>query len=228
MHIVYLFRHSQRGDEELRYSLRSVAAHAPFVTKVFIFGDRPAWVSSDRRLIDVIPHDAIAWIRRYRTPVVNTFLMHYLVALLPELNSEYLLFCDDYILLRELTPEVACRPRYVQDLAQVKNRGKGLFKEALWRTHDLLKRFKYPTLNFEIHVPLYLRKAWVLAAVRDFEDFITADRFHGPLAQTAIMNHLRKRVDFTPNPPATNNPSRHNQRTIKERRPDGRRSHVFC
>jgi hypothetical protein len=39
---LYLFRHSVYGDVEIRYSLRALAKHAPYIRKVWIFGDRPA------------------------------------------------------------------------------------------------------------------------------------------------------------------------------------------
>jgi hypothetical protein len=38
MHALFFLKHSQAGDEELRFALRGIAAHAPFVDKVWIFG----------------------------------------------------------------------------------------------------------------------------------------------------------------------------------------------
>jgi hypothetical protein len=199
MDIVYLFRHSRHQDQELRYSLRSVAKHAPWVRKVWIFGDRPEWLSQDRRVVEHVPHEAIAWVVGCRTPVVNTFLMLYLVAILPEVATKFLYFCDDFILLDDLTPGVAARARYIEDLDAIAHRrGTGLYRESLWRTYDLLKRLGYPRLNYEAHVPTYLTKERVLAAVKDFHDFITEDRYYGPLAQLTILNHAQKREGFEP------------------------------
>jgi hypothetical protein len=196
MDILYIFRHSKHGDEELRFSLRSVAQHLTWVRKVWVFGDRPTWLADETSLVEHVPHERVAWIGGYKTPVVNTFVMMYLAALLPELDAEYLWFCDDYILLKDLTPELARRQRIVQDLANVKSRGKGLYKETLWRTYDLLKRLGYEGLNYEVHLPVHLTKRRVLEAVREFRDFMTEDRFYGPLAQMAVLNHARKREGF--------------------------------
>jgi len=63
-----------------------------------------------------------------------------------------------------------------------------LWREALWRTCDLLARFGLPQYNFESHVPACLTKAGVLEAFCAFRDFITEDRLYGPLALTAILN----------------------------------------
>lgn len=194
MHAVYFFKHSKHGDDEIRWSLRSLQRHAPWIDKVWILGDAPTGIVPDGKTLEVIPHAALAWIGPWRTPVINGFLLHLMTALLPDLEPEYLFLCDDYVLLEDLSLELARRPRHVQDLATItNNRGTGLFKDSLWRTYDLLKRFGFPTLNHEIHVPTYLRKQWVLAAFRDFRDFVTEDRYHGPLAKTAILNHLHRR-----------------------------------
>ncbi|MBI1348010.1 hypothetical protein GC163_17190 [bacterium] len=198
MDIVYIFRHSRHRDEELRYSLRSVARYTPWIRKVWIFGDRPTWLSHDTQRIEHVPHDIVAWIEGFQTPLTNTFLMWYMVALLPDVASEFLTFTDDYILLREFTPQDAVRRRYLNDLdAASSNRGSGLFAEALWRTYDILRRLQLPRLNYELHVPLYLKKSQVLAAVQTFRPYMCEDRFFGPLAQSAIMNHIQSREPFT-------------------------------
>jgi hypothetical protein len=95
MDALYLFRHSVYGDVEIRYSLRSLAKHAPYIRKVWIFGDRPAFLSEDTRLIEHVPHEYVARVGNFRTPVTNFFLMLYLSSLIPDLAHEYLQFSDD-------------------------------------------------------------------------------------------------------------------------------------
>lgn len=196
--LVYIFQHSKNSDEEIRFSMRSVEAYAPWVRKVWIFGDRPEWLSSDHSVVEHVPHDRTAWIGRYRMPVKNGFLLHWLASLIPDLTQEYLYCADDYVLLSELSMERARTFRYIQDLATVKTRGTGTFKESLWRTFDLLKRKGYGGLNFESHSPVMLTKRRVMEAFREFEDFVTEDRFQGPLAMTSILNHAMKQEKFQP------------------------------
>lgn len=193
---LFVFKHSSRGDREIRYALRGISENAPFIRKVWIFGDRPDFIGNDTKLIEHVPHEYVARIGDFRTPIRNTFLMVFLGSILPELTSEFVLFNDDFILLRTLTRADLLTQRYVENMADSKSRGRGLFKDALWRTHDILKRFDYSVLNFENHVPTLLTKRQVLDAYLHFEDFITEDRYGGLLAQTTILNYALKSQAF--------------------------------
>lgn len=196
MDAVFFLQHSKADDIEIRYALRAIARYAPWINKVWVFGDRPEFLTSQSRLAQHLPHESIAWIGPYQTPVRNFFLMFYLIALTPEIDNEILWFCDDFILLRPLTSDSAQTIRYLEDLHLLKSRGKGLWKDSLWRTYDVLRRFQYPTLNYEVHAPTYFRKRWILDAVRDFRDFITEDRWYGLLGPTGILNHARRHHQF--------------------------------
>jgi hypothetical protein len=199
MDIVYFLRHSAAGDMEIRYSLRSVARHFPGVGKVWVFGDWPPFLSGDESIIQHVPHEYVARATGVRTPVVNMFQMMFLSSLIPDLSREYLWFCDDYILLDELTLEAARRIRFLEVLDEIEgNRGRGMWVDCLWRTYELLKRLKLPRLNFETHVPTCLRRKWVFDAYCDLRDFVTEDRWYGMLGPTAIMNHALAHNDLRP------------------------------
>jgi hypothetical protein len=196
MDIVYLFRHSRWGDDEIRFSLRSVARNMPYIRKVWIFGDCPRFISNDRHLIECVPWEAVAWVIRARCPVRNFLLQTALVAMHPEVDFEFLLFTDDYVLLHH-TPEALVRQtRYVEDMANVKSRGTGSFKEQLWRTYELLKRLGYGSINYESHMPQYFTKKQVFEAYRDFSDYVTEDRHYGMTGPTAMLNHAYKQKRF--------------------------------
>ncbi len=197
MDAVVIFAHSQRGDAELRYSLRSWAGAIPWVRKVWIFGDRPEWLSDDTGVIEHVQHEVLAKLGRWKLPLKNHFLMTFLASLIPGLSQEFLAFSDDYVLLEPATPDDLRRVRVLEDLSQVKSRGSGLFKEALWRTYDTLRRLGYGGLNFECHVPRYYRREWIWDAYCELQDFVTEDRYYGLLAATAIMNHAIKHHGVT-------------------------------
>ena len=78
-------------------------------------------------------------------------------------------------------------------------RGKGRWREGLWRSHDLLKSLGLPVLNFEGHVPMVFRKRWVMDAYCDLKDFATPDRYFGLVGNTEILNHAHARhgLDLT-------------------------------
>ncbi len=192
MDIVYLFRHSKFDDAEIRYSLRSVAESLAWVRKVWIFGDRPEFLREDKSIVEQVPWEAVAWLRHAQAPVRNFFLQCFLVAQHPDVHAEFLLFCDDYILLDHVTEAVARRDRFLQDLSQVTERGSGVWKQTLWRTHDWLRRLGYGGLNFETHTPMFLTKKRVFEAYRDLHDYVTEDRFFGMLGPTGILSHAYK------------------------------------
>jgi len=198
MDALFFFRHSDHEDAELRYALRGIAKHAPWIRKVWIFGDRPEFLSSDRSLIEHVPHEYVARIGKYRTPVTNFFLMFYLAYHIPELDPEILWFCDDFMIIDDLSPEEARRDRYVENMDNVTNRGTGLWKESLWRTYDFLKLLGYTGYNFEAHAPTYFTRKRIFEAWCDFQDYVTEDRWFGMLGPSAILNHavLRGPVDL--------------------------------
>jgi hypothetical protein len=54
MDVVIVFKHSRHDDTEIRYSLRSIDRYAPWVSKVWILGDRPAFLSDSTALVELI------------------------------------------------------------------------------------------------------------------------------------------------------------------------------
>lgn len=196
MDALYVFRHSSFNDIEIRYSLRSINMYMPWVRKVWIFGDRPAFLTDDASLVQHVPHHYVARVGDFRTPVTNFFHMLFLASLIPEMEFEFLWFCDDFTLLKHLPEKEARKNRCLQDLGEVQNRGTGLWKGSLWRTYDLLQRLGYPGYNFETHVPTYYTKKRVFEAWCDFRDFTSQDRWYGMLGPTAILNHALKHEQF--------------------------------
>jgi hypothetical protein len=196
MHALFFLKHSRAGDDEIRFALRGIARNCPFIEKVWIFGDRPYFISEDTRLIEHVLHSYVAGVGRFQTPVTNHFLATWLSSLIPELSPEYLLFSDDQIVLAPLSYEDAKQDRYLQDLAELKTRARGMFRDTLWRTYDLLKRMGYTGYNFETHCPTYYTKRRVLEAYLEFKDFVTEDRWQGILGPTAILNHAYAKDRF--------------------------------
>ena len=198
MDVLYFLKHSPFENFEIQYSLRSVARYFPGVRKVWVFGDRPGFLSRDTTLIEHVPHETIAPVLGFPVPMTNFFQMLFASSLIPELDEEYLWFCDDFFLLKELSLESARTLRYLEDLNQATHRGRGLWLDSLWRTYEHLKRLNYPRLNFETHVPTYYRRRWPLEAYRDFRDYVTNDRWYGMLGPTAILNHAVARNELRP------------------------------
>jgi hypothetical protein len=199
MDVVYIFKHSDHQDFEIRYSLRSIEKYAPYIRKIWIYGDRPDFISDDTTLIEHVPHERTSRILGVKTPVTNTFLLMFLSSLIPELSSEYLFFSDDFFLLKDLPIENARKVLFVEDMAltSYESRGRGAWIEAMWRTYDLLKRLGYTGYNFETHVPTYLTRSQVMNAYCELKDFVTEDRWYGMIGPTAILNHAFRNEKMT-------------------------------
>lgn len=198
MDVLYFYKESASGGYEMRYSLRSLAMHAPYIRKVWIYGDAPHFMSDDKNIIECIKESYAVNVLGIRAPVKNTFLRHFLASITPEMEHEYLFFSDDFFLLKDYPIEEARKDRYLQDLRKIKNRGTGLWKENLWRTHDLLVRLGYSGYNYETHAPTYFTKKRVLEAFCAFKDFTTQDPWYGMMGITAILNHAQKHEPFEP------------------------------
>lgn len=196
MDVVYFVQHSLYEDLELQFSLRSVAQHLPWIRKVWVFGDRPKFLSDDRSKIEHVPWEAVAWVGRFKTPVRNMFLQYFLASLWPELEFEFLVFCDDYVLLDHFSEQVAKRDRILENLDDVKTRGSSEWKQSLWRTYDRLKQLGYTGFNFVSHLPVSMTKQRVFEAYADLEDYVTEDRYAGMLAELGILNHAYRKQNF--------------------------------
>ncbi|WP_425618762.1 hypothetical protein NA78x_002476 [Anatilimnocola sp. NA78] len=196
--ILVLFRKSKHEDEELRFALRSAERFVEDLGKVWIFGDRPEWLSDDRRITEHVEHEYLARPFRLRLPVRNHFLLTFLGSLIPDLSSEFIWMADDNILLEPVSRDFLARPRAFEDLSKVTARGRGLWKDSLWRTYDTLLRLKYPALNYESHVPHLFTRKQVWETYCEFEDFVTEDRHFGMVVLSAIFNYRMKHFPFEP------------------------------
>jgi len=197
--LVYLFRHSMHGDRELLYSLRSVARHLPYIRKVWIFGDRPAFLTVDTSRVEHVPHAYLAPLLNLRLPVRNDFLMLALASFLPDLAHEFVRFSDDYIVLEAVPRAALCTPRVLEDLSRVAVRGTSPFQQQLWRTYDLLREYGYPGYNFESHTPQPYTRKRVFEAFMAFRRLLSEERYGGMVSATAIGNYAIRHsgLEFT-------------------------------
>jgi hypothetical protein len=193
MDALYVYKQSDNGDFEIRYSLRSLERHAPFVGKVWIYGDSPNFLATDRSLVECVPQESTSRVLDIGAPVTNFFLLMFLSSLIPALSFEYLFLSDDFVLLKDLTLEEACKDRYSEDMAQITTRGSGPWVDALWRTYHVLTSLGYTGYNFETHVPARMTRKRVLDAYCDLKDYISEDSLSGLMGLTAVLNHAHTR-----------------------------------
>jgi hypothetical protein len=192
MDILYFYK-KVADDFEIRHSLRSVEQHAPWARKIWIYGDRPDFLTSDVSVAEHVPDSFATEVLGVRPPVRNTFQMLFLTSLLPELTPEYVWWSDDHFLLKDYPINDARKVRYLEDLRTARRpTNPGLWLGQLWHTHDTLKRLGYTGHNYETHTPIYFTKRRVLEAYCDLRDFVTYDRWHGLMGASAILNHAHR------------------------------------
>ena len=193
---VWFFRHSVHKDEELRYSLRSVARHAPWVRRIFILGDRPAWLAESDRVIHV-PHEAVAGKFGLSTPIRNGFWLFVAATEIPGLAEDFLSMSDDFFILQPLSPAEARKERSLGELPTLPIE-KNSYRDLMLKTREKLIEHGLPTTNYDTHVPMRFTKRRVLDAYADLKGELSEKRIGGLLNKVAILNHAQKREGFKP------------------------------
>jgi hypothetical protein len=90
-----------KNHDELKYSLRSLSAYAPWVNRVFIVtnGQRPAWIS-DHPKLQFVHHKDI--LDASYLPTFNSHVIGSALHKIPGLSEHYIYFNDDVLLLRPM------------------------------------------------------------------------------------------------------------------------------
>ncbi|MFF4099200.1 Stealth CR1 domain-containing protein [Streptomyces sp. NPDC001903] len=97
-------RYRDRG--ELRYCLRSIAAHAPWIRRVFIVTDdqTPPWLATDHPRVTVVDHRQL-FADPAALPVFNSHAIESQLHRVPGLAEHFLYFNDDIFLGRPQRPQ---------------------------------------------------------------------------------------------------------------------------
>ncbi len=95
-----------RDNGELRYSLRALQRHAPWIRRIFIVTDQqvPDWLDTAHPQIEIVDHRAIFPDDRY-LPTFNSCVIEAFLHRIPGLASHYLYFNDDMFLGQPVVPE---------------------------------------------------------------------------------------------------------------------------
>ncbi|MFJ4091815.1 stealth conserved region 3 domain-containing protein [Kitasatospora sp. NPDC089913] len=95
-----------RNRDELRYCLRALAAHAPWIRHVHLVTDdqTPPWLDTDRPGLTVVPHRDL-FAGTDAGPVFNSHAIESRLHLIPGLAEHFLYINDDVFLGRTVAPE---------------------------------------------------------------------------------------------------------------------------
>lgn len=159
-HIVYVVGPGDR-NEELRFSLRSLAAHLPH-EKVWIAGHRPDWVS------DEVGHIPVA---QTRTRFQNSTANMRAACEHPDVGGEageFVYFNDDFFVMQPLEGGVPLQHRGpLRDV--IASTRSSLYRRGAQSTLLLMGRLGMEDdgelLSYELHAPLVVHKESMLKAL---------------------------------------------------------------
>ncbi len=92
------------SNDELRYALRSVEKHAPWIRRIFIVTDdqQPAWLNTNHPRIQLVSHKDI--MPPEALPCFNSTVIEYFLYRIPNLSEHFLFANDDMFFNADLTP----------------------------------------------------------------------------------------------------------------------------
>jgi hypothetical protein len=168
--VAYAVRQGDR-NEELRYSLRSLANLDHH--RVIIAGHCPPWVTN----VEHIP--TVQTGSKYERAARNWR------AVCEALDEPFLMFNDDFFVMRPTTVETWHRGPLVDVIGYYEARGQSRYLNGMRRTAELLDRLGYPDpLSYGLHVPMLIDPAWWLKMLT-----VTADE-PGPLHLRTVYGNL--------------------------------------
>lgn len=175
MDIVYVCRKGQ--NEELRYSLRSVAQHVLY-DNIFIVGGAPSWV--DKEQVHMIPRGT----RRTKYATTDSHVRH--ACMDDRISNPFILFNDDFFAVK---PVGEVRTTHRGPLHQVLHEYRNLrnaWAIGLSETAKLLERetSRSDLLCYETHTPMIVHKAAMLEAL----DLAAASGISTPQKRTLYGN----------------------------------------
>jgi hypothetical protein len=156
--VLYIVRPGD-DNEELRYSLRSLAANLPH-SRVFIAGYCPRFV--DREAVHYIPVAPPSNRSRFTSSTLNT-----LAGLEDErMGTHAILMHDDFFVMRPI-PAVPILNRGPVSVVQRTSGAAGAYAAGMRVTRAILKSAGFPDpLSYELHVPMIVNAAQMAGLIR--------------------------------------------------------------
>lgn len=169
-----------RNRDELRYSLRSIHAFAPWVNKIYLVtaGQRPAWLLDDDRVQvvdhrEILPPDAL--------PTFNSHAIEAALHRIPGLSEHFVYMNDDVFLGHPVGPELFFTSGGLQSvfaspgLVGIDGRDDRPFILAGVNNRRLIReRFGATTTQLMLHTPHPHRRSVLEAVAKEFAPEVEA------------------------------------------------------
>lgn len=154
--VIPLGKGSKWQDNELRYCLRSIEKNVRNVGKIFLVGEKPAFLN------DQIIHIRQPFVSG--NPAQNIAMNVLAACKLPLLSEQFQLWNDDYFATGEI--DAATYPNFYKcDLSETLAKNRTDYRKHVHATIEVLKRQGYSTLNFDVHYPSTFEKSKMIEVI---------------------------------------------------------------
>lgn len=186
--IVYPLGNGSRLENiEIRYSLRSVEAHAKNYDRIFIIGIKPDFLKWSERLIHIPFSDD-------HTPFINVWLKLREIALNPQIQEHFLFMNDDFFLVQDfdcrkagfVTSGDGLDEQYYANAPYEEITNK--YHLTLRKTLEVLQSKGLTTYAFNTHQPVIFEKTKVLQVFQEFAN----DLWQHPLSFRCCYGNFHK------------------------------------
>ena len=164
--VVYILKSSpsKNGDNEIRYSLRSLEKFCPDVARVFITGGIPSFVDRDK-----IIHTAADDIG---VPAVNHWWKVRQTIEKTDISNDFILMNDDFFFVKQT--ELSKYPLYFRGELIKELDQNSIYKQMLYNTRlCVLNNGGYSFLDFSVHCPIRYNRKQFLKLNTIFEEVKT-------------------------------------------------------
>lgn len=141
--ILYIYKHSQNSDQELKYSLRSLGKYVPDVGRVFITGECPNFIDKNK-VIFTPCNDCYAPMSTHWNKVQTTTLE-------AKIGINFALMYDDIFFVK--TTHLTNYPHYQRGLLGEDKNGGEHYRQTLLNAKETLEKEGYNTFDYELHTP---------------------------------------------------------------------------
>ena len=158
--VLYIYKHSQNDDQELKYSLRSLEKYVGDYGRVFITGDIPEFIDQEK-VIYTPAQDIGAPMTNHWHKVTETIKK-------TDIGNFFALVYDDVFFIKHTN--LSCYPFYQRGkLGQDPNGGEH-YRQTLLNAKYFLEQKGFPINDYELHVPCVYHRNSFLKIGKFFEE----------------------------------------------------------
>lgn len=165
--IVIPFLKGPQNSIELRYALRSVEKNLKAEATIWLYGEKPDWVTN----VNFVPV-----VRQHRPMFVkfsDQLRKIEMACKNPAISKNFIYTYDDIFLLKPVSVDCLKKPRAIENMIKINHWFKhtdagGNWVKCMKQTLNTLKKNNLPIYNYETHLPRVYNKEKALAILEKY------------------------------------------------------------